>query len=149
MTADKNIQKKPCFERYGFLMRDRRPSASSRLSLNGIDRRAGKIDFYSTPIGTLVCAEVRDLPCADKDGYDACFLRIDEKKSASGHKCGKTVGYRIRTASLPPVFLMRGSGSVSFMTDRFSVFDLVGRSVFLCQGGKNVACGEIVAGNSD
>ena len=130
-------------KQYEFLTRDRNPSAVSPLSVISGKSNAGKIEFYSTPLGTLVCAELTGMPESDGGGFDAYFLEIDGRKNAS-HISGGRASYRTRTSNLPPVFTRCGKGKVSFMTDRFSVLDLVGRSIFLRRDGQSVACGEIL-----
>lgn len=134
-------------ERYEFLMRDRCPSAFSTLSLIKGNSSAGKIEFYTTPLGTLVHAELTGMPPNNGDGYDAYFLEIEGKRNKS---CIKShASYRARTSNLPPVFTRCGRGSISFMTDSFSVFDLIGRNIFLMQNGQSIAYGEILVCGND
>lgn len=127
------------------LIKDRVPCASSYITLIDGETTVGKIEIYSTPLGTMVNAMLFALPFSG-DGYEPCFIEIDGKRKLhSSSPC-----YRVKTANLPPVCTKLGKGEVSFMTDRFSASDVIGKQITFRKNGNVIASGIILgAGASD
>ncbi len=120
------------------LIKDRAPSAISSITMEDSNKSVGKVDFYSTPMGTVISASIYSIPCS-KDEYEPLFIEID------GKRCLKesTPSYRIKTSNLPPIFIKQGNGNMSFMTDRFSADDVIGRQIRITRCGLPIASGQI------
>lgn len=141
---------------YAGLIKDRCPIAFSSLSATDQndegdesgkkEKGNAKIEFFSTPIGIVINASLFGFPSQD-DGFDACHMEIDGKRSI-GKSEEKAYNYRVRTSNLPPVFLRGGRGYVSFMTDRFTLGDIIGRKITLSRGGRQIASGFIKEASS-
>ena len=140
---------------YAGLIRDRRPSAFSSLitteqnenaDKDKNEKSSAKIEFFSTPRGIVINASLSGFSSLD-DGYDACHMEIDGKRNI-GKNEEKAYNYRARTSNLPPVFLRGGRGYVSFMTDRFTLCDIIGRKITLSRGGRQIASGFIKEASS-
>ncbi|MBQ8005540.1 MAG: hypothetical protein IJ303_04435 [Clostridia bacterium] len=117
------------------LMRDRTPCATSPIILSKENTSAGRIDFYSTPLGTMINAVFFALPFSG-DGYEPCFIEIDGRRILSSSPC-----YRAKTSNLPPVFTKSGKGELSFFTDRFSAKEIIGRNISIRKNESTVATG--------
>ena len=131
---------------YAGLIRDRRPSAFSSLITTEQNENADKIEFFCTPIGIVINASLSGFSSLD-DGFDACHMEIDGKRNI-GKNEEKAYNYRARTSNLPPVFLRGGRGYISFMTDRFTLCDIIGRKITLSRGGRQIASGFIKEASS-
>lgn len=155
---------------YSSLLRGRRPFA--RAELRGSAEYPtinGTVEFYSTPMGVVVSAEVRDLPY-DKDSpcspqiygfhiHNAgkCTGTVEEPFSEAGSHFSKSnCPHPSHSGDLPPLFGNQGYAWCAFLTGRFSPEDIMGRSVIVHSApddlksdpsgssGKRIACGVIV-----
>ena len=155
---------------YSGLLCVRRPFATAKLA--GAPQHPdirGTVDFFATPTGVVVSAEVSGLP------YDS------EKKCRSQiygfhiHNAGRCTGtaeqpfedagahfdkngcpHPAHSGDLPPLFGNRGYAWCAFLTDRISPEDVMGRSVIIHSdaddfttdpsgnSGARIACGIIV-----
>lgn len=149
----------------------RQPDAWARLK--GSSQRPGlrgMIRFYRHALGTLIVAEVQGLPTHQ----DACAspifaFHIHEGDSCTGdrqdpfadvgtHYNPHSCPHPYHAGDLPPMFSAKGHGVSAFLTDRFTVGEIVGKTILLHAGfddfssqpsgnaGAKIACGEIVRG---
>lgn len=147
----------------------RPPDAVAHIS--GIDeypKIKGFVNFYQILQGVLVLAEINGLPqSAGQCGNRVFGFHIHQGASCSGnaedpladtqshynpHRCP----HPYHAGDLPPLFGNRGSAYMLFLTDRFSVREIVGKTVvihskqddFTSQpagtSGQKIACGRIV-----
>lgn len=149
----------------------RRPAAAAIL--RGSPRREGlhgTVRFYQTREGVLVAAEIFGLPTEADPCYAGVFgFHIHEGIScgyADGHAADPFPGtaahynpgrcpHPAHAGDLPPLFGAGGYAVSIFLTDRFTVSEVVGRTVviheksddFMTQpaggSGRKIACGEI------
>lgn len=115
------------------LLKDRNPCAVSSIALQSQKTNGGRIGFYSTPMGTAVEVVLHSFPTGKVD-YEPCFIEIEEKKNSR---------YRNITANLPPVFVRGGEGRMTFLTDRFSAADVIGKRIWIKSNGGAIASGMI------
>lgn len=127
----------------------------------------GTVKFYSTRDAVCVKAEVSGLP----KGTDGCESPIyafhihegkectgDEKDSfrdAKGHYNPHDCPHPHHAGDMPPLFGVNDRACLSFLTDRFTVGEIVGRSVIIHRmpddfktqpsgnAGEKIACGVI------
>ncbi len=128
----------------------------------------GLVRFYQTRRGVLVVAEVRGLPAPD----EPCQRPVFGFHIHSGERCTGTADDPFADAAthydpngcphphhagdLPPLFGNAGTAFLSVLTDRFTVRDILGRTViihsqpddFVTQpagnAGVKIACGVIL-----
>ena len=125
--------------------------------------------FYVTPIGVLVASEMWGLP--DNDGSDVgrvfgfhihegskCTGTKEESFSNTGGHYNPTgAPHPFHAGDLPPLLGVGGMAYSIFLTDRFTVEEIIGKTIIIHDmpddfstqpsgnaGGK-IACGEIVA----
>lgn len=149
----------------------RRPEAAAVL--RGSPRYAslrGTVRFYQTRMGVLVAAEIIDLPTGD----DPCYAGVFGFHIHEGISCGYADGrgadpfpgtathynpgrcpHPAHAGDLPPLFGNGGYAVSIFLTDRFTVSEVVGRTVVIHEkpddfftqpaggSGMKIACGEI------
>ncbi|MBQ9745727.1 MAG: superoxide dismutase family protein [Clostridia bacterium] len=129
----------------------------------------GMVRFYGTKYGVLVSANVRGLPPA----YGACGGRIfgfhiheggactgDEQDPFAGaltHYSKEKCPHPYHSGDMPPLFGADGKAFSVFLTDRFTVNEIVGRTVIVHDmpddfrtqpsggAGTKIACGVITA----
>lgn len=145
------------------------PQAAACLS-GGEDHPglSGTVRFYRTVPGILVWAEVHGLPCAQAP----CQSRVFGFHIHEGTDCGGTMAEPFSGAmshfdtsdcrhphhagDLPPLFGTGGGCALSlFLTDRFTVQEVIGRTVIIHDqpddfttqpagnAGRRIACGVI------
>lgn len=148
----------------------RRPDAHAVLNGSpSYSNISGMIFFYQAASGVLMVAQVQGLP----QGTDSCSpnifgFHIHEGGSCSGnsqdpfansgsHYNPKKCPHPAHAGDLPPLFGNHGYAFMAFFTDRFSVNDIIGRTVivhanpddFTSQpsgnSGTKIACGRIVS----
>ncbi len=146
----------------------KRPHALANLT--GSDRYPdirGQVRFYRTMYGTVVVTELMGLPLAnDPCAAPIYALHIHEGNSCTGNESDPfmNVGshynpdfcpHPYHAGDLPPVWNADGFAFSACLTDRFSVDEIVGRTVILHAGlddftsqpagnaGVKMACGEI------
>ena len=145
-----------------------RPNARARVLGDSANPNLhGTVDFFTAESGTIVVAEFWGLPydpapCAVNinamhihadgncsDSTDTAFM------NAGGHYNPKNCPHPAHAGDLPPLFSFDGYAFESFFTGRFTVDDVIGRSVivhaqrddFTSQpagdAGKRIGCGVI------
>ena len=127
----------------------------------------GTVRFYRASNGVLVWAEVLGLPyspapCeADVFGFhlhsgDSCTGNdTDPFADALTHYDPDSCPHPAHAGDMPPLFGNRGYAFSAFLTDRFTVNEIIGRTVIIHSGvddfssqpagnaGKKIACGVI------
>lgn len=130
----------------------------------------GKVDFYQTDQGVVVLAEMTGLPVAESDCGNSVFgFHIHEGSKCEGneedpfaevgqHYNPGNCPHPAHAGDLPPLFSNNGYAIQMFLTDRFTVEEIIGRTIILHSGpddftsqpagnaGKKMACGEIIPG---
>ncbi len=128
----------------------------------------GQVSFKQLPNGVLVTARITGLPYK-KDGMGIFAFHIhegnrctgnsqDEFADVKGHYNPGDNSHPYHAGDLPPLFGNHGFAYMSVFTDRFSVKDIIGRTVIIHSGvddfksqpsgnaGAKIACGQIVRG---
>lgn len=128
----------------------------------------GKVNFYQTKIGVLLTVEVEGLPqgCGTCDSNIFGF-HIHEGISCTGnpedpfadsmkHYNPNNCPHPAHAGDLPPLFGNNGCAFMSVLTNRFSVSEIIGRTVIIHSApddftsqpsgnsGTKIACGLIV-----
>lgn len=130
----------------------------------------GHIRFYQTPHGVLAAAEIHGLPDKTAPTRSGVFgFHIHSGKCCTGtsadpfadakmHYNPDNLDHPYHAGDLPPLFSNRGCAFCSFLTDRFSLDGIIGKTVvihskpddFTTQpsgnSGEKIACGQIKAG---
>lgn len=126
-------------------------------------RLLGTSKFFQTPAGVLVLAEVWGLPQTDTGVFgfhihegDSCGGTPEKEFSdAKGHLNPGNLPHPEHMGDLPPLFARRGYAWAAFLTSRFTIREILGRTVILHAGpddfttqpsgdaGKMIACGVI------
>jgi Cu-Zn family superoxide dismutase len=147
----------------------RYPSAWAVLrGSNAFPQLRGTVRFYENGNGVLVVTEVMGLPTAQPPCESNIFaLHIHEGGSCTGSEQDPfaDVGMHYNplgcphphhAGDMPPLFGVNGYAFGAFVTDRFTVREIVGRSVILHGStddfttqpaggaGQKIACGEIM-----
>lgn len=148
----------------------RQPNAAAVISGKGdYCNIKGMLRFYQLRNCTLVALDISGLPTV----YDKCMspvfgFHIHEGECCTGNEtdpyadtkahfdmCENDHPYH--SGDMPPIFSCNGSGFMIFITDRFCVRDIVGRTVVIHahpddfhtqpsgNSGAKIACGEIMA----
>lgn len=127
----------------------------------------GMAEFYQTEMGTLVVTEVSGLPQND----DACMSPVfgyhihsgqfctgnseDAFADTKGHYSIDNCMHPYHTGDMPPLFGNQGYAFSIFLSDRFNVYDILGRTVVIHlhsddfhtqpsgNSGMKIACGMI------
>lgn len=146
----------------------RRPQALAQLA-GGPDHPAlsGTVRFYQTGKGVVVYAEIRglpysDLPCQGRvfgfhihKGTDCAGSMDDPFADAMSHFDPDGCEHPYHAGDLPPLFGNHGFALSLFLTDRFTVEEVLGRTVILHDhpddfttqpsggSGTKIACGVI------
>ncbi|MBO5340614.1 MAG: superoxide dismutase family protein [Oscillospiraceae bacterium] len=139
-----------------------RPGAAAHVTGGrGAPDLNGTVHFRPHRGGVLVTAQITGLPADNTGGFFA--LHIHEGDSCGGEMFADTGGHYNPTAAphprhagdLPPLLSCNGSAFLSVLTDRFSIEDVVGRTVVIHNGpddftsqpagnaGTKIACGVI------
>lgn len=131
----------------------------------------GMVRFYETGYGVLVVAEIAGLPTSVHPCSESIFGfhihedgQCDWMGAMSGENAFSHVGghynpydcpHPYHAGDLPPLFGAGGYAFSAFLTDRFLVEDIIGRSVIIHlhlddfttqpsgNAGQKIACGEI------
>lgn len=124
---------------------------------------SGTVKFTQKSLGVLVEARISGLP-ADNDFF---ALHIHEGNSCRGREFSETGGHfnsgstkhPYHAGDLPPLLSCKGSAYMKVLTDRFTVKDIIGRTVVIHSGpddfktqpsgaaGTKIACGIIHSSN--
>lgn len=133
----------------------------------------GVVRFYRTDRGVLTVAELYGLPTGDGSCDSPVFgFHIHEGGSCTGDErrggdpfSGARMHYNphgcphpYHSGDLPPLFSAGGYAFLSFLSDRFTVEEIVGKTVIVHSrpddfrtqpsgnAGEKIACGEIIRG---
>lgn len=144
------------------------PSAVARIQ--GSERYSGirgEVTFHQTSAGVLVSAQVAGLPPSDGNcsgrifafhihSGGACTGNADDPfANALTHYDPNDCEHPHHAGDLPPLFGNHGYAFSVFLTDRFSVSEVIGKTVILHadpddftsqpsgKAGEKIACGEI------
>ena len=128
----------------------------------------GRVYFYQTPLGVIVVALVSGLPagrgrCDDRifamhihSGGSCTGTPDDPFAFAEGHYNPGSCPHPYHAGDLPPLFGNRGLAWSDFLTNRFRVSDVIGKTVIIHgspddftsqpagNSGEKIACGVIV-----
>ena len=127
----------------------------------------GIIKFYGTDVGTIVISKVSGLPQNDDICHQPIFaFHIHEGSSCSGnnsdffanaltHYNPDSCPHPYHAGDMPPLFSANGLAFSAFLTDRFSVDEIIGKTVIIHDSpddfttqpsgnsGTKIACGVI------
>lgn len=127
----------------------------------------GKVLFYNTPLGVLVCCDVMGLPYSKNNcGAGVFGIHIHEGESCTGNEndyfydtLGHYNPYRCEhpkhAGDMPPLFENAGYAFSCFLTTRFVIEDIISRTVVIHRNaddfttqpsgnsGEKIACGDI------
>lgn len=127
----------------------------------------GVVKFYQTSCGVLVVSEVNGLPVTSNPCNCGIFAyHIHEGKACSGnqndpfantkgHYNPKNCNHPCHAGDLTPLFSNNGYAYGSILTDRFSIKDIIGRTVVIHRNiddftsqpagnaGEKIACGVV------
>lgn len=124
-------------------------------------RLSGTVQFLQRANGVLVVANIKNLPKDNPSGFFG--FHIHEGKSCRGEDFPETKGHLnpdkkphpMHDGDLPPLLSNKGFAYMQVFTDRFSVGDIIGKTVvihgnadnFYSQpsgnAGEKIGCGEI------
>ncbi|MGN1195750.1 MAG: superoxide dismutase family protein [Acutalibacteraceae bacterium] len=129
---------------------------------------SGTVRFYRTPDAVLVRAEISGLPTGE-GGCDSPIFAFhihggtecagDEKDSfadAKGHFNPDDCQHPYHAGDMPPLFGVNGRACLTFLTDRFTVREILGKTVIIHRmpddfktqpsgnAGEKIACGVIM-----
>ena len=142
-----------------------RPDAVTRIT-GGVDapRLSGCVEFYQEDGCVLIVARILGLPKESETGFFG--FHIHQGRACSGMDFSGTEGHYNPTGQshpehagdLPPLLSCRGNAYLSVKTDRFSVDEIIGRTVVIHSdpddfhtqpagnAGRKIACGVICKG---
>ena len=129
----------------------------------------GTVSFRQTPSGVIVTARIFGLPTDAAYGSGIFAFHIHDGDTCEGN--GKTpfpgsgghynprgVPHPYHAGDMPPLFAGNGYAYMSFLTDRFTVSEVVGKVVIIHSkpddfktqpsgdSGEKIACGKIARG---
>lgn len=131
-------------------------------------RTGGTVRFYQTRVGVLVSAQIVGLPIGDgacagrvfgfhiHEGSACRGNREDPFAAVGGHYNPSGCEHPYHAGDLPPLFGNHGYALSVFLTDRFTVREVIGRTVIIHGGvddfstqpagnaGAKIACGQIL-----
>lgn len=129
----------------------------------------GDVKFYTMNNGTLVVAEINGLPRGVREDKEAIFalhihegeVCLDEAenpfKSTRGHYNPRGAMHPYHSGDMPPLFSSSGYAFSSFLSGRFDVSEIIGKTVVIHgmpddfktapsgNAGEKIACGVIRA----
>ena len=131
--------------------------AQAQISGNGV---GGTVGFYQRGDGTLVVAQITGLPDSPTGFFG---FHVHEGEGCGGTGFADTLGHLnffrqphpAHTGDLPPLLSDDGSAWMSVLTGRFTVEDVIGRTVVIHSqpddfrsqpagnAGEKIACGVI------
>ena len=128
----------------------------------------GTVKFYSVSKGVVVSAQITGLPKSEGNCKNPIFgfhihkgescsgNMTDEFADTMGHYNPKDCNHPFHSGDLPPLFGNNGYAFSAFLTDRFNVNEIIGKTVIIHSGpddfstnpsgnsGIKIACGEII-----
>ncbi len=150
---------------------NRRPDAYAIISEDNLHPNAnGRVNFYSARHGVIVAAKIMGLP----EGDDMCSSRIFAFHIHEGNECTGNASdpfanalthynpercdHPYHAGDLPPLFANCGLAISVFLTNRFMVDEIIGKTVVVHDGmddfasqpagnaGAKIMCGVIKSG---
>lgn len=127
----------------------------------------GTVFFYAESDGVVVRAEIDGLPKAGKpcsspiyaihihDGTECTGNGTDDFANTGGHYNPNNCPHPYHAGDLPPLFSVNGKAMMAFLTDRFMVKEIIGKTVIIHSrpddfttqpsgnAGEKIACGVI------
>ena len=150
------------------VLKDRYPSASaSVIGSPEYPDINGSVNFYATPLGVIVSAEIFGLP-SNCEGRSCIFgFHIHEGQrclpsdndpigQVGAHYAKGRTSHPHHAGDLPPLLSNDGYAWLATLTNRFQIEDIVGRTIIIHSqpddfttqpsgnSGAKIACGEIV-----
>ncbi len=128
-------------------------TAVARLRENGI---SGTVHFSQRRDGVLVSAHMEGLPASETDFFAFHIHEGRDCQTPGLHYDPVGVKHPLHAGDLPPLLRCGGKAYLSFLTDRFRLQAVIGRTVVIHGGsddfhsqpsgnpGPMIACGEIV-----
>ena len=128
---------------------------------------SGTVGFYQTKRGVIICAEIKGLPqnaspCHERifgfhihKGTDCGSSRGDPFSDTMSHYDPNNCAHPYHAGDLPPLFGSNGFAFSIFLTNRFSVEEVIGKTVIIHDhpddfttqpsgnSGTKIACGVI------
>lgn len=159
----------PRFSYFGSLLKLTPRAHAIVRGSNMYPELSGEVRFCQTAYGTFVSAEFSGLPTTNPTCQNPIFgFHIHSGSQCSGndsdpfanamtHYNPDNCPHPYHAGDLPPIFGNNGYGFSAFLTNRFSVTELIGKTIilhsmlddFTSQPGGNsgikIACGAIVA----
>ena len=132
-------------------------------------RITGSVRFYQTAQGVLTAAEIHGLPDTDTPTRSGVFgfhihggcsctgTAADPFADAEAHYNPHDLAHPYHSGDLPPLFSNCGSALSIFLTNRFSLAEVMGRTVIIHSApddfttqpsgnsGEKIACGRITS----
>ena len=160
----------PCRQSRSFLLSTLRGRAQATASITGsrdYPNISGMVRLYQTGKGVVVYAEISGLPQADSlcqqrvfgfhihEGSDCGGDMNDPFADVMSHYDPSGCGHPHHAGDLPPLFGNDGTALCVFLTSRFSVDEVIGRTVIIHDrpddfttqpsgnSGTKIACGAI------
>ena len=127
----------------------------------------GAVNFYQTRFGILISAEISGLPTSRNKCISPIFaFHIHEGEECSGnaadpfanaktHYNPNNCKHPYHAGDMPPLFGNSGYAFSAFLTDRFTLKEIIGKTVIIHSGiddfstqpsgnaGEKIACGQI------
>lgn len=156
------------FPNLPFLLRSRPQAIATVRGSDTYPNIQGEVRFYQTRMGSVVYASIMGLP----ENGDRCRQPIFGFHIHTGEKCEGNASdpfaatgmhynpqdcmHPYHAGDMPPLFGADGKALLIFMTDRFTVGEIIGRTVVIHSSpddfttqpsgnsGIKIACGEII-----
>lgn len=102
----------------------------------------GQAEFYQTRSGVIAVAEITGLPTSNEYGSRVFGFHIHEGGSCSGnsedpffdvlgHYNPKAYPHPYHAGDMPPLFSNNGFAFSAFLTDRFTIDEIIGKTVII------------------
>lgn len=149
------------------LLRSRPQAVAEIKGSSAYPQISGKVYFYAIRSGTVVVSMISSLPTSEDkckspvfgfhihNGTSCTGDNTDYFKDALAHYNPNECPHPYHSGDMPPLFGVKGTAFSAFLTDRFSVNEIIGKTVlihsqpddFITQpagdSGTKIACGEI------
>lgn len=149
------------------VLRQRPKALAVVMGSNDYPGISGKVRFYQAPCGVLVYADIIGLPkaseCAEPvfgfhihSGNKCAGTAEDPFADAMSHYNPNNCPHPHHAGDMPPLFGNSGRALLIFLTDRFTVEEIIGKTVIIHSSpddfttqpsgnsGKKIACGKIL-----
>ncbi len=145
-----------------------RPQAIAEIKGNGGNSQiSGTVKFYQTEYGVVVVAELHGLPASTgictspifafhiHEGMECTGNMADPFSNAKTHYNPHNCPHPYHAGDLPPLFGAKGYAFSAFLTNRFRVSEIIGRTAIVHSSpddfttqpsgnaGEKLACGKI------